>query len=78
MAEHRVSSEICQSSILSKNGNLVNFTNLHIVIIHYGYYLVAGRHKVKFGVSIVFTAGLVLHICAWALATTLHGAEWNH
>ena len=52
----------CQSSMLSKNGSLVNFTNLH------SNYLVAERHKVN-GVSIVFTAGPVLHICA-----TLHGA----
>ena len=45
----------CQSSMLSKNGSLVNFTNLH------GNYLrvVAERHKVN-GVSIMFTAGLQL------------------
>ena len=53
----------CQSSMLSKNSSLVNFTILH------SNYLVAERHKVN-GVSIVFTAGLVLHICAWTLLYT--------
>ena len=55
----------CQSSMLSKNGSLVNFTNLH------SNYLVAERHKVN-GVSIVFTAGIVLHICAWTLLYMMH------
>ena len=51
--------------MLSKDSNLVNFTNLH------SNYLVAERHKVN-GVSIVFTAGLVLHICAWELLYMVH------
>ena len=55
----------CQSSMLSKNGSLVNFTILH------SNYLVAERHKVN-GVSIVFTAGPVLHICAWTLLYMVH------
>ena len=51
--------------MLSKNSSLVNFTILH------SNYLVAERHKVN-GVSIVFTAGLVLHICAWELLYMVH------
>ena len=53
------------SSMLNKNGSLVNFTILH------SNYIVAERHKVN-GVSIVFTAGLVLHICAWTLLYMMH------
>ena len=56
---------VCQSLMLSKNGSLVNFKNLH------SNYLVAEGHKVN-GVSIVFTAGLVLH--SLCFDTTLHGA----
>ena len=55
----------CQSSMLSKNSSLVNFTILH------SNYLVAERHKVN-GVSIVFTAGPVLHICARTLLYMVH------
>ena len=57
----------CRFSMLSKNGSLVNFITLH------GDYLVAEWHKVS-GVSIVFTAGPVLHICAWTL---LHMVHWR-
>ena len=46
----------CQSLMLNNNGSLVNFTILHSNYL----VLVAERHKVN-GVSIVFTAGLVLH-----------------
>ena len=51
--------------MLSKNGSLVNFTIL------LSNYLIAERHKVN-GVSIVFTAGLVLHVCAWTLLYMMH------
>ena len=55
----------CQSWMFSKNGSLVNFTILHSDC------LVAKRHKVN-GVSIVFTAGPVLHICARTLLYMVH------
>ena len=55
----------CQSWMFSENGSLVNFTIL------YSNYLVTKRHKVN-GVSIVFTAGPVLLICAWTLLCMLH------
>ena len=45
---------VCQSSMFSKNGSIVNFTVLH------SNYLVAERHKVN-SVTIVFTAELVLY-----------------
>ena len=56
--------------MLSKNGNLVNFTDLH------RNYLVAERHKVNgvYEYSVHSWASTVLHICAWV--PTSHYFTW--